>query len=457
METPEVDSSESHRLELLYVKALFLEKRHRECIVACRKILMEREGEDARREHPLRTTFMRFYLALSHDELARAMHSLSQAKIPAFDQAADLYNEAVSTLPTAEECIAYMEGELEDETEDDFNDSFEEDDEADDQTSPLNVAPSSRHDSVRSSENAEKARPWSSMHSAPFSPPTHIRHNSVPIRSPPMSVSGATTSEFDDLESHDSFNEIMTPNRMPGRLERDYSSMSLIAPAQKQLSHSSMRPVRMSSPAKSYHLPDAAPNGFIAQHRSHLPRLDTSPTTTSPVRKQLLTRSEQASPIDGVESPVSPLGSECESFLSDFSTISPITPENHMLWRPHPPTARELELQETQRVLYHHLQSLRTQLESHQALLQSAKLKTRAVQLDHSLAQSTPRKNGAHLSPSSAIAKANLQTPYPPSSPDARTAQRHARILAGRARDWRRERFDATRYTRLAEAALAEL
>lgn len=469
METPDdADISEAHRLELLYVKALFLEKRHRECIVACRKILQDHQDDTgAQCEHPLRTTFMKFYLALSHDELARAMHNLSQAKIPAFDQAAHLYDEAMTTLPTAEECISYLDEEPQEELTDDFKDDFEEEDEADDQPSPAKLTPTSRHDSVRSAATAEKGRPWSSLHSsASMSPPTRIRHSSPPMRSPPVSVSGLTASEFDDLESHESFNEIMTPSRMPGRLERDYSSMSLIAPTRKQMQQGLMRPVRMGSPPKPYYLSDESTQHFkrfVVQQRTQLPRLDTSPTTTAPARKQLLTASEQASPIDGIDSPVSPLGSEGESVLSELSTISPISPETPMNWRPHPITHRDIQLQKTRRALTIHIHALRTQLQSHQALLQTAKLQTRAAQLDHALARTAARGPGNALP--SRLSGASTERPqsqqsqkaWPTSAEDVRGPHKQSRILAGRARDWRRDRFDPIRYARLADAALSEL
>jgi hypothetical protein len=441
MESPQVNATEAYPLELHYVRALFLEKQYRQCIATCRQVL--NSSDSATDSHPMRQTFVRFYIALAHDELARAMHNFSQAKIPAFNQAEQFYEEALSALPTPAECLAFTTREPEETLS---------------QQSPKRET-TSRHDSLHSFPAAEHSRSGSVMRSLPLSPQTHIRNDSLPMRSPPISVTGAAASEDDDLESHDSFNDIMTPGRLP-KLDRDYSSMSLLQPAQRQISYSLMRPVRMGSPAKPYQLPSAPAAKSTLQQRSLLPRLDTNSQTGSPVQKQLRTASELTSPI---ESPVSPLDSDGDSVISDSSTISPVSPETpYGSWwssRNHDQYQAE---QQYLRLVGAHLQAMRTQLQSHLNLLHAAKLKTSDTQSERSLAHATNDRRMKEMSSKSQPGANGNSLPsersYWSFTPeDVRIVEKQNRIQAGRAREWKKERFDPTKYRDLADAALSEL
>jgi hypothetical protein len=434
MDPPRIDVSPSYPLDLHYVKALFLEKQYRQCIATCRNIL--NPAADSTDAHPVRDTFVRFYLALAHDELARGMHNFSHAKLPAFNQAEQFYDEALLALPSASECLAFTVKQRP-ETERPASEKAE---------------AISRHDSLHSYSASEHIRPRSEMRSPAKSTPTHTRNYSLPVRSPSMSVSAATTSDFDDLESHESYNEIMTPSRMP-KLERDYSSMSLLLqPAPRQVSHGLMRPVRLGSPAKPYQLPSRA-NTNPAHQPSSLPRLNTTPRLSSPVRKQLRTTSEQASPI---ESPVSPLDSEDESFLSDAETLSPVSPDT-----PYPPWGDPKQQPHFQ-LVNDHLRAMQVQLQSHLRLLQNAKQKTADIQAERSVAHSLNNKKSKTTSSNNLATIEQKRLPtgrsYWSFTPeDVRIVEKQNRIQAGRARDWRRERFDPQRYQHLADAALAEL
>ena len=444
MESQRIRLTDSYPLELHYIKALLLQKQYRQCITACRNAL-KRDDEKLTKQ-PLQHTFVQFYLALAHDELARAMHNFSQAKVPAFNQAQQFYLDALTALPQPEECIKSL----------------------------VDSAPERRHDSCHASQSSSRHTsgasfsmsdaPPSQSHLSEFpwmSPPTHIRNNSLPTRSPPINSPGTTTSDLDDLESHESFDEIMTPNRMP-KLERDYSSISLLQPPQQQTSHRLIKPIRLGSPAKPYHVSRASTySGKVQQRRSALPRLNTTASNGFPVWKQLLTRSEQVSPVD-VESPVSPLGSEGDSITSDASTISPISPETPMAGLQFGKSNQAItQLPSTNR-LNEHLQAMHVQLQSHMKLLQDAKQQTLETQAERSAARTAPDQGGKLTALIDAAGAKNKHLSQSRSywsftPEDVKVLEMQKRVEAGRQRGWMRKRFEPGRYVELADAALAEL
>ncbi|KAK5172237.1 uncharacterized protein LTR77_003875 [Saxophila tyrrhenica] len=442
MESSLESGSEHDSLELRCVKALFLERQYRQCITTCRNALEAHDNTHG--ANPLRATFFRFYLALAHDELARAMHNFSHAKVVAFQQAAELYDEALQTLPSAQDCLASIPRKTATSTR---------------EPSPEMKA-TSRHDSLHSNGANDRFRPMSAQGLMPLSPPTHMRNNSLPVRSPPRSTSADTlTSDLDDLESHNSFNDIMTPTRWPTRLERDYSSMSLLQPAQRQMSHHLMRPVRMGSPAKSYHLPSIPQT----QQRAQLLRLNTAPTHSSPVRKQLLTQSEQASPVWEQFSPVSPLDSDDEDSFSDTGTISPISPETP--WH-HDHWVSALTSRSHHVLLEEHLHALQTQIHTHIRLLQTAQQRTLEAKAARTLAHESMFKgqrgqarargsgSGSEMAGKRMLSERSY---WSFTTEEVRQVEKRNRILAAKVRGWRRERFDGERYRELAARALAEL
>jgi hypothetical protein len=431
MESPDLPVTETYPLGLHVVKALLLQRQYRQCIKACHEILQQHATDG--RATPIQQTFAQFYLALAHDELARAMHSFSQSKIAAFDQAQCFYHEALTSLPKAEDCLPLPEE---------------------------HSKPASRHDTPSEDTTSHSistfshARTQSDMASIPMSPPTHIRNNSLPMRSPPMNSPEPADSEMDELESHDSFGQIMTPTRFP-KLERDYSSMSLIQAAQHhQQHHALMKPVRLGSPAKPYFSPPSRSRTLPARPGRHsmLPRIDTSPYASDAVRKQLRTHSEQASPVDF--SPVSPLGSEGDTVTSDASTISPISPETP-LGLPWGDT--DSGSIQAVRLIERHLQAMRTQLQSHLKLLQEAKQRA----LDEQTERLTAKLNSSKASTFNRVregSRLQQSMSYWSFTPeDQKVLEKQRRVQAGRDRGWMRARFDPTRYDMLADAALAEL
>ena len=429
MESPRLPVSETYPLELHVIKALLLQRQYRQCIKACQETLQQDAIDDS--AAPLQQPFAQFYLALAHDELARAMHSFSQTKIAAFDQAEGFYREALMSLPSAEDCFPLPKEDSK---------------------------PASRHDTPSEDTGSHSlstfshARSRSDMGSISMSPPTHIRNDSLPMRSPPTISPEPADSEFDELESHDSFGQIMTPTRLP-KLERDYSSMSLLQ-APHQQHHALMKPVRLGSPAKPYFAPPSRSQTLPSRPGRHsmLPRIDTSPQASDAVRKQLRTHSEQTSPVDF--SPVSPLGSEGDAVTSDAATISPISPKTPLglPWDDADSGSMQAVL-----LIESHLQAMRTQLQSHLKLLQEAKQRT----LDQQTERLTAKLNANRASNFNRVregSKLQQSMSYWSFTPeDQKLLEKQRRVQAGRDRGWMRARFDPTRYDVLADAALSEL
>lgn len=433
--------TESSSLDLRYIKALLLQKQYRRCITACRDMLKLNEVEEGM--DPIRQSFVRFYLALAHDELARAMHNYSQAKISAFNQAEDFYRDALLSLPTHEQLVESLTESATSTASGDHNDDEE----------PTPRLPSSTCFGSTSAMHA-----FTGMHSSVTS--THIRNNSIPTPSPPLISPRTVTSDLDDLESHDSFNQIMTPNRVP-KLERDYSSMSLIHTQQQQMSQGLMRPIRIGSPPTKYHVPPKLPYSGAGHQQSKLPRLDTACWSGSPVRKQLRSPSEQVSPID---SPVSPLGSDWDAHdgASDDATISPVSPNTPLVDENIGQSDEADPMQRSVSVVEAHFSGVHSQLESHIKLAHEEKERILRIQAERAAARKDPTLGGgltAFLDATSAKDKRIQQThSYWSFTPeDVKVLEKQRRIVAGRKRGWMRARFDPTRYQELADKAVAEL
>lgn len=441
MEAPHIKATEAYPPELHYVKVLLLQKQYRQCIAASREVIGHDDTTIS--ERPLQHTFAQVYLALAHDELARAMHNFSQAKIPAFNEAEYLYRDALASLPEPGACL---KSSVDAETED-RHDSCQVSDST------------SRHTSMNAISNQDNSRPLSYAASPPRSPPTHIRNRSLPFASPSTESSSCDSSDLDDLESHESFNQILTANRLP-KLQRDYSSMSLLQNPPPKAPHGLMRPVRLGSMAKPYQLPPRhSYSGPNQQQRAMLPKLNTTTSHGSPIRKQLRTASEQVSPV---EPPVSPLGSEDFTFESDASTISPISPETPLIGKRFDGSSLQKYQDYDMTALSDHLQAMRVQLESHIKLIQEAKYRTLKAQAERSAARKAPNNGGMLTSMIDAASAKNKQLPQARSywsftPEDVKVLEEQRRIEAGRDRGWKRKRFDPTRYRELGDAALAEL
>lgn len=432
-------------LEFHYVKSLFLQKQFRQCITTCREIL--HVNGEGRATHPLEHTFLRLYIALAHDDLARAMHDFSSAKLLAFDQAEALYREAVAAMPRVDALHQFLWK----------RDSILEEDARVESNASL---PQSTSQSTLNSDIFR--RPPSP---SPFlSPPTRPLAGLPTITSPDDCDSEAEN----DFDVHHGVDQLTSPKRM-SRLPSTFSSMSLLD-SQKQ-SHALLRPVRPGSIAKPYQPPQSS-SPSSAQCRSRLPRLNTAsslpspqqtpPPLSSPVRKQLRSPDEQEWSDAGLpHSPVSPLGSV---FMpDDEGTISPISPSTPVdltgeeYFSSSPVLAPSAPGGDASFAFTEHLNAFRMQIDKHIDLLHQARLRTSAAQAERAVrnnfrkvpAEKASRLSGGRLQQGRSFW---LFTPQ-----DIKAMDKQRRIEDGRQRMWSKPRFDPTRYQELADKALAEL
>ncbi|GIZ43437.1 hypothetical protein CKM354_000666500 [Cercospora kikuchii] len=513
------------------IKNLFIQEKYRQCIQLCREILKANANDDEH-THPLQDAFINFYLGLCFNEVARMMHHNSIAKLPAFDDAERHYLEALTALPTAKDARALCVRHVREPLEDPFV--------------------------VRQVENTR-----------PFSPPLPdsgffdrpcSRASSLMLSSPDQRVADTqhtslassrdspvfSACDMEDLESHHSFADLMTPNR----LRRDYPDSehatpvhkfllregSVTAPATSSPAHPPglqitseqtlantppyhqkttptgglMRPVRMGSLPKPYQ------DSFSAVRPSPSPRpklsrlsIDVQNSTRVVSAPQLNYFSssyedpDHASPVSPVSpnstlsfgssvspiSPISPIatdGLDRDSDTTTTSAITPSTPKKPEYTRysvPHTATAvavsmapatfeptfqpKEcLDVAMLNRIT-DHLAAMRTQLETHMKGVQRAQEQIhRAQALQRLETPSRSDRDGNSASnrvstPSNgpsrqkSLRKSRSFWSFAPEDQKARKKKEH--IEAGRARRWKRERFDPSRYQTLCEQALAEL
>lgn len=178
------------------VKALFVQEQYRQCIQVCRDIL-KAANLTHNNDTPLQKAFVNFYLALCYDEVARIMHHNSVAKMPAFDSAEHHYMEALTSLPSIEHTRELCTRRQKHSHQDPFTDV------------PGGTLPSSP-----------------SVGSDYFDRP-HSRASSLNLSSPPRGAAEEdvseweahgspvpTISDLEDLESHHSYSELVTPFRL---------------------------------------------------------------------------------------------------------------------------------------------------------------------------------------------------------------------------------------------------
>jgi hypothetical protein len=356
---------ETYPHALWQIKCLLLRKQYHPCINACLEVL--RSSEDDRDDaYPLSSIFATFYLALSYDELARSMHEHSLAKLATFDTAERHYRQAIKLLPTLEQCRGILS---------------------------------------RSSQDVAHSEPTRSQ---------SLEHEVEP---PARTASLAPSITFDekddsDLESHDSFDDFLEsdvpPVTLPRRpLERDYSSMSLLtAPPRltKSTSQGLLRPIRLGSPPKAYHLPLKLPY-FGKDHSSHSSR-SPSPLPSAPGIKVIAPSKEH--PVEPAE-----------------------------------PTLDLTRLSE-------HLEGMHTQIKTHIGLLHRAKLATTVAQADRAC-----RARTSGYTPQKRMPQSKSFWSFTPVN--VKLAERQKKIEQGRASGWERKRYSPEKYDALVDNALAEL
>ncbi|KAF7193498.1 hypothetical protein HII31_05172 [Pseudocercospora fuligena] len=475
-------SSQAYRMALQYIKALFVQEQYRKCIQVCRDALKIAGGGN---QLPLQRTYISLYLALSYDAIARVMHHNSVAKLPAFDSAEQHFYEALGGLPSSEETRELCTRLASERREDPF---------------------------------LEEAKKRYSMHSQlPESQPydrTPSRTSSIWLSSPPQfdgehipSSPAQTASELDDIESHASF-DLATPKGLP----REQSRMSLLdsSPLDKRASMASMRslsvqrqksvrglmrPIRLGSPAKAFHIPPMLPySESDSRRRSMLPKLSTAEQTSSrPASSYLAYASMQSEDIRSPVSPVSPISRTGSDSHSEDTPVSPISSQT-----PHPPAppplyhepayneaiySRSMIQEEPEEGLdeaallrfMDHVNAMRCQIEAHLTMLYNSKDQLYQLQKEKKAAAEarmgaampeSARDNGKYFfsSPAPSRDRSPEAKPMPHSRSywsfvpeDVKVDEKKKRIEEGRQRKWARKRFDPTRYQELAEKALAEL
>ncbi|KAI9879953.1 MAG: hypothetical protein M1830_006261 [Pleopsidium flavum] len=80
------------------VKLLYLKREYKQCAARCIQVLSDSTGNT----HPLNTTFLHFYAALSYELIARSSHNLSTSKLPTLNLAKESYHAAAAALPQPE-------------------------------------------------------------------------------------------------------------------------------------------------------------------------------------------------------------------------------------------------------------------------------------------------------------------------------------------------------------------
>ncbi|TKA67979.1 hypothetical protein B0A49_05132 [Cryomyces minteri] len=279
--------------------------------------------------HPVHVTFLNFYAALSHESLARSMHNLSAAKMPALDLAEEFYTKAADALLRPADTVPSPSTSATD-TKDSFS-----------QTSP-------ECDSNAASDPASSTRPTSCDSTIS------------------TLTTASSTSSMDDASA---------------------VQVSSIVPSPLRIRK--LAPVFLTSPT-------AAPTATVP------PPLSPSPTST----ERHSTTHIQSTPTKA---------------NATTATTAQLVLATHA-------NTRYASL----------LSSFASQLTIHVAALRALRATTAAAQAEPARAAS-----------------------YWSFAPGAGTgtgdAGRAARVAEGRAREWRRERFRAEAYQRLAERALGEL
>ncbi|KAK4954642.1 hypothetical protein LTR10_008075 [Elasticomyces elasticus] len=472
MESPNRRITDAYLIELHYIKALYLQKQYRQCIQSCRDVL--KAAADSI-QHPLQQTFISFYVALSHDELARLMHENSQSKLPAFRQAAEFYKEAMESLSSLEVDTADRPSSHSPSSDDPFTDS------------PPTTS-NDRFQTPREHDYDPFNYATPSFPNLSSSPPTQLDFNDLPSRSPQTSLRETSSS---DLDSHSSFDQIVTPHKILERdasplsnhLERDVSRMSLLDDTHKapvisrfprSTSQGLMKPIRLGSPPTAFHVPPRLPYSGSTASMSRLPKFNTARAKfRSPPRGLPVSISEEWSEPTP---PVSPLTFGVAK--SDSSTISPLSLETTV--RGKTPHGHDDEKLSSRSHLADHVVAMRAQLETHLRLLDQAMQGTLTAQAKRaaSRASSAPSKGtplksdrtsaSSYATPMSSTSNrgsVSSEGKHLPASRsywsftpvDVRAEELRKRVEEGRKRGWARTRFDREKYVVLAEQAWAEL
>jgi len=239
-----------------------------------------------------------------------------------------------------------------------------------------------------------------------FVPPT----GSQPLNAAAARRDFVEKDDFDskfDIESDSDSDEpseqdqlrVSVPN---GRLQRDFSSMSLLdlqPKLSKSVSKGLLRPIRPGSPPKAYHLPPKLP--YVGQNHSR---------KSSPFALHLASLKEVSSPPTITMTPV-----------KEKRTFNPTR-------------------------LAEHLAGMDTQIKTHITLLQQATLATTIAQAERAF-----RLTASSQSPATRVPHSKSFWSF--TSVDVKAVDRQKKIEEGRARGWERQRYRSERYQELAKKA----
>ena len=358
---------EPYPQEISHLKCLILRKQYHQCIKASSDVLSSHdEGGD---DHPFSGLFATFYLAMAHDELARSMHEHSAFKLAYFGKAEQHYSQAMKLLPSLEQCRSVLERKQ-------------------------------QKDSNGVGTSASALGNELPSHVASASANNKPAHRFSIDTDDEDSDSHGSSEDFLESDAH-----LITLPRP--RLERDYSSMSLLNARPrltKSTSQGLLRPIRPGSPPKAHHLPPKL-SYFGQDHSSHSSRAP-SPLPQTPVV---------------VSMPLTP-------------TYQPVSEEQNMdLTR-----------------LFTHLEGMRTQINTHITLLRRAKLATTVAQ-----AERASRAKGSRHAPQTRVPHSKSFWSFKPE--DVQMAEKEKKIEEGRGRGWARKRYNSEHCDSLIDNALAEL
>lgn len=437
----QLDSSEYYPMELRYVKALFVQAQYLQCIRACRDLLAQVRGEADK--HPLQDTFVLFYTALSHDELARNLHPSSVEKTPTLESAQQFYGEALASLPSTDGAQAiYMIAQL----SRDYRSPTPSKQARDVDQTPRTYQPTSMRSVSDYDQAAKSAQTW-------------YRNDSPMDRCDSPEALGQKNTDHNSSEHDHRHNQILSHSR---RLQRDYSRMSLLETPPRPKNQPTRNTVQFDSSLGN----DA--------RRQFLPKLSLSINRYGTDSAMSNRWSEYASPMsewDEPYEPVSPLGPY--DLVHEDSPISPVSPSTPTMDEaPFSPALThddydeefhdaEERFAQPAALFQERVDEMRDQIVRHMSRAQQEK-----AQIVES--KTTNKHRSAALSRVSGYLPSSETQGDVESTEDTERSRKPAyssptnlpkneRIRAGRLRNWQRQRFQPERYQELCEQAIAEL
>ncbi|KAK7610027.1 hypothetical protein BKA81DRAFT_377878 [Phyllosticta paracitricarpa] len=387
------------RKSLNSVKHLYFERRYRQCAAHCTKLLEEK----CRDAHPLVRSYLFFYAAVSHDTLARSMHIRSRAKDPMLEQAGELYQKALTTLPAPSS------------TEPDHEPA---------KTTKVHFSSASLAggQSKRSSVSAMKESQDENKFDERSHTPRDSRRDSV------LSV----FSWISGLKSHvDAFSD------------SDYAAH----PSVKKPSPLRIRKNRSSQQLDQEKLP-GSPTAFKSRPQSIEPPPMTPPFDKTPLAPILKTPTHQRTQ-PATTPPVGPR----PTYNSTVTTATiPMTPEHeHPGFIDSALRARLVKADDSPPT--QHSEQYGARVQRYNAELAAF----HSMLLGHVDSVQLARKHLAATSNPAAHGSSHPVAVPEPVSRNMTDEDRAARILRGRERSWQRQRWDGTKYEELRARALGDL